>query len=178
MQLFLALLALFSTTFASLLPFSGFTPLEAHQSVNNKPIPGGSPILQCDVGEKQLLEIESVELSPNPPQKGHNLTILASGQLHKELVDGAYVDVEVRLGYIRLLYNTYDLCEQLEEHDVDDLKCPVKPGTYTLKKEVSIPAEVPPGRYVFVVRAYTYDDELISCITGEVLFPAGQVIML
>lgn len=175
MKLFLALLALFSTAFASLLPFNGFHSLEVHQLATNKPIPGGSPVLQCDVDDKQLLDISSVELSPNPPQRGHNLTIVASGQLHQELVDGAYVDVEVRLGYIRLLYNTYDLCEQLEEHDVDDLKCPIKPDTYNLKKEVSIPAEVPPGRYVFVMRAYTYDDKLISCLTGEVLFPAGQV---
>ncbi|GCE97220.1 phosphatidylglycerol/phosphatidylinositol transfer protein [Zygosaccharomyces mellis] len=175
MYLFLTLLTLFSTIFASFLPFEGFNSLEVQQLVNTKPIPGGSPIVQCDINERQLLDIESVELSPNPPRKGHNLTILASGQLHRELVEGAYVDVEVRLGYIRLLYETYDLCEQLDEHDVDDLKCPIKPGAYNLNKEVSIPAEVPPGRYIFVVRAYTYEDELVSCITGEVLFPAGQV---
>lgn len=175
MQLIITLLALLSTTLASLLPFNGFQPLQTHELASNKPIPGDSPIFKCDVDDKQLLDIKSVELSPNPPKKGQNLTITASGQLHQELVEGAYIDVEVRLGYIRLLYNTYDLCEQLDEHDVEDLKCPIKPGTYNLKKEVAIPAEVPPGKYVFVARAYTYDDELISCLTGEVLFPAGQI---
>lgn len=176
MRLLLALLALFSTTLASLIPFTVFSPLEEiKQLATNRPIPGGSHISQCDVNDKQLLDIKSIELSPNPPQKGHNLTISASGELHQELVEGAYVDVEVRLGYIRLLYNTYDLCEQLDEHDVDDLKCPIKPGSYNLKKEFFIPAEVPPGKYIFVARAYTNDDELISCVSGEALFPAGQV---
>ncbi|CDH12642.1 related to Phosphatidylglycerol/phosphatidylinositol transfer protein [Zygosaccharomyces bailii ISA1307] len=170
---FLTLLTVFSTAWGNLISFNNH-PLDPHELIN-KPIPGGSPVYKCDIVEKQLLEITSVELSPNPPQRGQNLTIVASGELFEELVEGAYVDVEVRLGYIRLLAQTFDLCETLDENDVEGLKCPVQPGVYNLEKEVSIPAEVPPGKYVFVARAYTVADDLISCVTGEVFFPAGQV---
>lgn len=169
----LTLLTLLSTTWASLISFTRH-PLDFH-GLANKPIPGGSPVYKCDVAEKQLLEINSIELAPNPPQRGQNLTIAASGEVFEELVEGAYIDVEVRLGYIRLLTQTFDLCETLDENDVEGLKCPVQPGIYNLAKEVAIPAEVPPGKYVFVARAYTVEDDLISCVTGEVFFPAGQV---
>lgn len=139
----------------------------------NKPIPGGSPVYTCDVTESQLLEISSVELDPNPPVRGKNLTITAAGKLLKEVEEGAYVDVEVRLGYIKLLTQTFDLCETLEDNDVGDLTCPLAAGLYSVQKEVEIPAEVPPGKYVVIARAYNVDDELITCLTGEIVFPSS-----
>lgn len=152
--------------FAGLVNFFPVFPLE------NKPIPGGSPICQCDASEKQMLEISNVDLFPNPPVRGQNLTISALGNLHDTVEEGAYVDVEVRLGYIKLLTQTYDLCETLEENDVDGLTCPLTAGLYSVVKEVEIPAEVPPGKYVVVARAYNVDDELITCLTGDITFPA------
>ncbi|QLL34384.1 hypothetical protein HG536_0G02450 [Torulaspora globosa] len=139
---------------------------------DNKPVPGGSPFYQCDVSEKQYLEISTVDLAPNPPVRGKNLTISAVGKLHETIQQGAYVDVEVRLGYIKLLTQTYDLCETLEENNVDGLTCPLTAGLYNVVKEVEIPAEVPPGKYVVLARAYNVDDELITCLTGEIVFPA------
>ncbi|KAG0681284.1 Phosphatidylglycerol/phosphatidylinositol transfer protein [Kluyveromyces marxianus] len=137
----------------------------------NRPIPGGSPLLQCDLEEPQSLDITSVSLDPNPPQRGENLTIVASGLLKTVVEEGAYVDVEVRLGYIKLLSQTYDLCEQLEENDVSGLKCPLPADEYDLLKSVEIPNEVPPGRYSFFARAYNADDTQITCLTGEIVFP-------
>lgn len=139
---------------------------------DNVPIPGDSPLLQCDISEAQLLDVSQVNLSPNPPTRGNNLTITAYGSLSSEIVEGAYVDVEVRLGYIKLLTQTYDLCEQLEENDIDGLKCPLQPGDYALEKIVEIPQEVPPGKYSVIARAYTLDDDEITCLTGDVIFPA------
>ena len=109
---------------------------------------------------------------PNPPQRGANLTITASGILKQEIEEGAYVDVEVRLGYIKLLTQTYDLCEQLEENDIGGLRCPLEAGVYDLEKIVEIPAEVPPGKYSVIARAYNLDDSEITCLTGDVIFPA------
>lgn len=139
---------------------------------DNKPVPGGSPLYQCDASEKQNLEISAVDLAPNPPVRGKNLTISAVGTLHETIEQGAYVNVEVRLGYIKLLTQTYDLCETLEENNVDNLTCPLKAGLYSVVKEVEIPAEVPPGKYVVLARAYNVDDELITCLTGEIVLPA------
>ncbi|KAH3682902.1 hypothetical protein WICPIJ_006135 [Wickerhamomyces pijperi] len=134
---------------------------------DQKPIPGGSPIAQCDVSYPQLLQITSVELNPNPPQRGQNLTINASGVLKTDIQEGAYVDVEVKYGYIKLISQTYDLCEEVGEVD---LQCPLKAGEYKLTKTVEIPQQVPPGKYTVVARAYTDDDDFIACITGTVVF--------
>ncbi|CCD22824.1 sterol transporter NDAI_0A06700 [Naumovozyma dairenensis CBS 421] len=139
---------------------------------SSRPIPGDSPLLQCDISERQILNIDQIDLSPNPPARDSKLEISASGQIFGTIEKGAYVDVEVRLGYIKLLTQTFDLCETLEENDVDELTCPIKAGSYVLSKSVDIPAEVPPGKYIVVARAYTVDDDLITCITGEVIFPA------
>ncbi|SCV13770.1 Phosphatidylglycerol/phosphatidylinositol transfer protein [Nakaseomyces glabratus] len=122
-----------------------------------KPIPGDSP-----------LKISGSK----PTKRGSKLVIKASGEIFETIEEGAYVDVEVRLGYIKLLTQTYDLCEILEDNDVDGLTCPIKKGKYdNLSKDVDIPQEVPPGKYLVTARAYTNDDDLITCITGEVYFP-------
>lgn len=164
----LNILTLLSTTaFAGVVNFFPAPPSQ------NKPIPGGSPLFQCDADEKQILELSIVELIPNPPVRGENLTIAAAGELFDVIEEGSYVDVEVRLGYIKLLTQTFDLCETLEDNDVDGLTCPLTAGQYSLVKEVAIPAEVPPGKYVIVARAYNADDSLITCLTGEVVFPAA-----
>lgn len=138
---------------------------------NTKPINGESPLYQCDILDKQLVEIKEVNLDPNPPVRGENLTISANGEVFETIEEGAYIDVEVRLGYIRLLSQTFDLCETLEDNDIEGLSCPIEPGEYNIKKIVEIPGEVPPGKYVVVERAYTEKDDLITCLTGEVVFP-------
>lgn len=137
-------------------------------SAFDKPIPGKSPLMLCDLEEPKLVEIYRVDLDPNPPVKGQNLTIFAEGIVKKTILEGAYVDVDVRYGYIRLLKQTFDLCEQTATVDID---CPIKEGKLVLETSVEIPAEVPPGKYVVVARAYTVDDEPITCLSATVEFP-------
>lgn len=167
----LAIIHLVSLLLASSLVSAGILAFPQPPS-QNKPIPGDSPLLKCDAGEAQLLDLHNVNLIPNPPQRGENLTIGASGHLLKTVVEGAYVDVEVRLGYIKLLSQTYDLCQELEDNDIGGLSCPLLPGEYNLEKIVQIPNEVPPGKYSVIARAYTVEDDEITCLTGDVIFPA------
>lgn len=136
--------------------------------VDERPIPGNSPIIQCDVSEPQLLDLQSVVIDPNPPQKGANLTFVASGFLSQDIEDGAYVEVDVRYGFIRLIHQTFDLCEEITNVD---LECPVKKGEQTIQKQVEIPEEVPPGKYLVNARAYTSDNVLITCLSALVEFP-------
>lgn len=146
-----------------------FVPYLAALLPITKPIPGDSPIQQCDISDQQSLKLYSVDISPNPPERGTNLTITASGFLHQDISEGAYVDVVVNYGYIKLISQTYDLCEQLPNVD---MTCPINKGVYTLTKEVEIPNEVPPGKYTVFARAYNEDDTLITCLTGSIEFPA------
>lgn len=135
---------------------------------DQRPIPGNSPIIQCDANTPQLLDLQKVVIDPNPPVKGENLTFVAEGVLKQAITDGAYVEVDVRYGFIRLIHQTYDLC--LEVHNVD-LECPIKKGAQVISKQVAIPEEVPPGKYIVLARAYTKEDVLITCLTATVEFP-------
>ncbi|CCE83905.1 Piso0_004502 [Millerozyma farinosa CBS 7064] len=135
---------------------------------DDKPVPGDSGIVQCQILEDQILSLESVEIAPNPPIRGENLTFVAKGTLSKDIVDGAYAEVDVRYGFIKLLHETYDVCEEITKVD---LECPIESGKQVITKTVEIPYEVPPGHYVVNVKAYTKDDELITCLTATVDFP-------
>lgn len=136
-----------------------------------EPIDGDSPLEKCDITAEQLLIVKSIDLAPNPPHRGENLTIAATGDLKKFVKSGSYVDVEVRLGLIRLLTQRFDLCETLDDNDVEGLECPLETGNYKLHKKVQIPDAVPPGKYTVLARAYNQDDELLTCLTGDVVFP-------
>lgn len=135
---------------------------------DERPIPGDSPIVQCDVTEPQILNLQSVILEPNPPVRGENLTIVAKGFLSKTIEEGAYVEVDVRYGFIKLIHQTFDICEEVGKVD---LECPIEKGQQIIMKQVEIPSEVPPGKYMVNARAYTKDDEFITCLSGSVEFP-------
>ncbi|ODQ79763.1 hypothetical protein BABINDRAFT_161463 [Babjeviella inositovora NRRL Y-12698] len=173
----LALTAVISTTTTALsLPLVGaFDTIKGQSLFNlpgndNKPIPGDSPMSVCDASEPQLLELKSLTISPNPPLRGENMTISAVAYLSKDIAEGAYVEVDVFYGYIKLLHQTYDLCEQIGEVDME---CPLKAGEYTIIKQVAIPDQVPPGKYVVNARAFTEEDDYITCLSATVVFPVA-----
>ncbi|KAF5094087.1 hypothetical protein D0Z03_002187 [Geotrichum reessii] len=132
-----------------------------------KPIPGDSPVNLCDLDEPKLVEIYRLDISPNPPEKGKNVTIYGEGIVKETIEEGAYVNVEVRYGYIKLLEQTFDLCEQAKSVGIE---CPINEGKMTLNSSAAIPIEVPPGKYSVAARAYTVDDEPITCLSATVLF--------
>ncbi len=139
--------------------------------IPSKPIPGDSPIEKCDLMSPQALDIHQVDLVPNPPMRDSELTIKASAFLASEVIEGSYIDVEVRLGYIKLLTQRFDLCDLLDQQDEEnEMRCPVKQGEQTLHTTVKIPREVPVGKYTFVARGYTQDDVLLTCLTGNFMF--------
>lgn len=142
-----------------------------HDSITGKPISGDSPVQLCDVNLPQLLSIDHINISPNPPLKGENLTIEASGILSSDVEDGAYINVVVTYGYIRLLSQTFDLCEQVEQVD---LKCPLKKGPLSISKQVELPSEIPPGQYTAIAKAYTAKDKLITCLETRVTFSVSM----
>ncbi|CAH2355417.1 phosphatidylglycerol/phosphatidylinositol transfer protein [[Candida] railenensis] len=136
--------------------------------LDDRPVPGDSPIVQCEVHSPQILNLQLVSIDPNPPARGANLTFIAEGYLNEDVAEGAYVDVDVRYGYIRLIHQTFDLCEEISKVD---LECPIKKGKQTITKEVEIPNEVPPGKYIINAKAFTKDDKFITCLTAVVDFP-------
>lgn len=145
--------------------------LSLAQPPSTKPVPGDSPIQVCDITDEQLLELQQITLTPNPPQAGANLSFEAIGTVSKTIEPGAYVEVDVRYGFIRLLHQTFDLCDEIGKIDVS---CPIRDGEQVIRKVIEIPQEVPPGRYIVNAKAYTKDDEYITCLYAVVDFPIAR----
>ncbi|KAK9471166.1 putative ML domain protein [Dipodascopsis tothii] len=139
----------------------------AIQRAATKPVPGSSPVELCDLDTPQVLSIDYIKINPNPPKKGESLYIEGSGILAADIEEGAFVEVEVRYGFIRLVKETIDLCEQLEQVDKS---CPLKKGPIDFSKDVELPDEIPPGKYNAIARAYTADYKEITCLTAIVEF--------
>ena len=75
--------------------------------------------------------------------RGHKLIIEAVGTLIKPIKEGAYVNLVVKYGLIRLVNLQEDLCDQVKNVDME---CPIKPGPVKIVKEVELPKEIPPVR--------------------------------
>lgn len=73
--------------------------------------------------------------------RGQTLLIEANGVVREDIVDGAYVNLEVKYGYIRLINTKADLCEQIKNVE---LECPIKKGLISIVKSVDLPKEIPP----------------------------------
>ena len=71
---------------------------------------------------------------------GKTLTIEAKGNFTEEIEEGAYINLSVKYGYVRLIHQKADLCEQMS--NVDE-KCPLG-GEKTITKDVDLPKEIPP----------------------------------
>lgn len=73
-------------------------------------------------------QLKSISVSPDPPVPGKNLTVTVEADVLKKIEvsslfrgqykdpaniqDGASADVTVKLGLIKLLQKTFDICEE------------------------------------------------------------------
>jgi len=131
-------------------------------------VPGKSPLQFCkETHESDILTIEQVDLSPNPPSAGATLTIEASGVFNEDIEDGAYVILQVKYGLIRLINMKVDLCDQVKEIEME---CPIKKGKTVIMKQVDLPKDIPPGKYTVLADVYTVDAQPITCLTATVVF--------
>lgn len=131
-------------------------------------VPGQSPLKFCEADRaKDLIIIHEVVLDPNPPEAGATLMIQATGTVKEDIEDGAYVKLQVKYGYIKLIDTTVDLCEEIKNVD---LECPIRKGQIEITKEVDLPKEIPPGKYTVQADVFTVDDDHVTCLTATVLF--------
>ena len=72
---------------------------------------------------------------------GKKLTIEATGNFTEQVEQGAYLELEVKYGLIRLIHQKADLCEQMK--NAVDEECPLI-GEKTITKDVDLPKQIPP----------------------------------
>jgi len=130
-------------------------------------VPGKNPLNFCADPKDYILTIDHVDLSPNPPVPGQKLTISGNGTFSKDIEPGATVFLQVKYGLITLIKQEADLCDNLPKIDIT---CPLEKGLFTIKKEVDIPKQVPPGKYTVLADVNTVDKEKITCMETTVVF--------
>ncbi|KAJ7597120.1 ML domain-containing protein [Mycena floridula] len=118
------------------------------------------------------VEITSIKVSPDPPKPGQNLTVTVSAEVLEPIEEGAYADVVVKLGLIKLLTKTFDICEEARNANAS-VQCPVGRGHYTIQETVALPKEIPPAKFTVDVQGYTNKDERLVCLKILVNFAKG-----
>ncbi|KAM5432415.1 Phosphatidylglycerol/phosphatidylinositol transfer protein [Microsporum ferrugineum] len=130
-------------------------------------VPGDNPLTYCADPTADILTIERVDLTPNPPIPGKPLKIKASGIFSKPVEKGATVQLQVTYGFLQLINENMDLCDQTGKVGLD---CPLEKGKTVLSKTVDIPSQVPPGKYIVRADVQTANKEPVTCLTATVSF--------
>ncbi|EJC98807.1 uncharacterized protein FOMMEDRAFT_143165 [Fomitiporia mediterranea MF3/22] len=108
------------------------------------------------------IQIKSIEVSPDPPKPGQDMTVKVTAYAQERIEEGAYADVLVKIGVIKLLEKRFDLCEEARNAQTD-VQCPVNEGDYVVEQTVALPKEVPRAKFLVQVRGYTKDDDNLVC---------------
>ncbi|KAJ2931203.1 hypothetical protein H1R20_g5932, partial [Candolleomyces eurysporus] len=123
-----------------------------------------------DCGEPDWpVQIESIEVSPDPPQPGKDLTVKVKASVIERIAEGAYADVEVKLGLVKILEKTFDVCEEARNANAT-VQCPVEVGPYLVEQTVALPKEIPRAKFKVNVNGYTEEDEEMLCLNLEIDF--------
>ncbi|KAI0274633.1 ML domain-containing protein [Gloeopeniophorella convolvens] len=115
------------------------------------------------------VQIDSIDVFPDPPKPGKNLTVTVKASAQSEIEEGAYVDVVVKLGLIKLLQKQFDLCEEARNAQAD-VQCPVDKGSYQIEQTVTLPKEIPQAKFKINAHGYTVDDVDLFCVDLNVDF--------
>ncbi|MFF2812337.1 ML domain-containing protein [Streptomyces sp. NPDC058000] len=115
------------------------------------------------------LQIRSVEVSPDPPETRNQTVITLKGTVQEVIEEGAYVDVVVKLGLIKLIQKRYDLHEELRQGGAFALvtpahTSPIPKGDIELRFTPPLPGPTPQAKFSVALRAYTAGDEDLACL--------------
>ncbi|CAK5269060.1 unnamed protein product [Mycena citricolor] len=125
--------------------------------------------------ESDPVSITSISVSPDPPKIGQDLTVSVAFEVTQLVEEGAFADVLVKVGRIKLLNQRFDLCEEGRKANAS-VSCPVEPGNYVITQTVELPKETPKLRYVINVQGWTKAEKALACVDLGVYFrPFFQV---
>ncbi|GHJ87112.1 hypothetical protein NliqN6_3514 [Naganishia liquefaciens] len=120
------------------------------------------------------VQIKEINVNPDPPAPGKNLTVNVKADVLKTIEEGAWAHVVVKLGLIKLLQKDFDICEEARNANAT-VQCPITPGSYDVSQTVELPKEIPRAKFSVNVLAYDKDDEDLACVNLFVDFlPGGR----
>ncbi|KAJ3417117.1 Phosphatidylglycerol/phosphatidylinositol transfer protein [Chytridiales sp. JEL 0842] len=114
--------------------------------------------------DSDILTLHSIDIIPDPPERGRDATINAIGTLKEDIADGAKLKVQVKLGMIKLYDAVLDLCQQIQSVGK---ACPLPKGDLVISHTFDIPPQAPPGRYNVHMTMFTSDERSIGCVDAH-----------
>ncbi|EJU04326.1 hypothetical protein DACRYDRAFT_20895 [Dacryopinax primogenitus] len=117
-----------------------------------------------DCGDESfLVNVQTLEVSPDPPEPGKPLTLHGTGKVNGLIEDGAYANVLVKAGYVIILKKRFDLCEEAVNNNFT-VQCPIDEGYHEITQTVELPREIPKFKYAIQIRGFTADEEDMTCL--------------
>lgn len=118
------------------------------------------------------LQIDTVTITPDPPRPGGEVKLTIKGTVQEAIEDGAYFDVTVKLGLIKLLQKQFDFFQELRDGSPtegwsaspDPAGGPIKPGDLELTVTMQLPREVPQAKFNLAARGYTAADDDLAAL--------------
>ncbi|KAI0821478.1 hypothetical protein BC629DRAFT_1461259 [Irpex lacteus] len=108
-------------------------------------------------------KIESIKISPDPPEAGKEAVITAKIETFVDIEEGAYAVVTTKTSPISVPEgNAYDLCD-LWRDSQENICRPIKAGSHTFIQTIAVPKNITPALYEFSMRAYTVEGTPMFC---------------
>ena len=108
-----------------------------------EPIKRAKPILTNCTSAKDEATINSVDIAPDPPQRGKNLSVVMNITF-KEVVSGGDIKLLAKYDGVIVLNESFVLCDIARESGVP---CNITVGNHILKLSKPLPSLIPPGKY-------------------------------
>ncbi|KAG0799703.1 hypothetical protein G6F22_002963 [Rhizopus arrhizus] len=100
------------------------------------------------------------------------------GDLLETVDEGAYAEVVVKIGLVKILQKTFDICEELRKHKNEvDIQCPIEKGPFKLIQSIKLPKEIPRGKFTVLASAYTVAEESLANVKITADFRKGHHIV-
>jgi hypothetical protein len=131
-----------------------------------------------------VLQIQDLTSIPDSVKPGSEWRADIRANANDEIADGAYLEITVKLGLIKLLHKQYDLFEKLRADaakdgwsltlETGDAGEPIRKGDVRLTLAVQLPREIPSARFAIAVRARTVDDDDLAALDFKVDLATSQ----
>jgi len=107
------------------------------------------------------VDINSIVVTPYPPQVGNNITVTAMGTSNEMIVSGS-VNVELSFDMVVLLNQSFDLCSLISSFNI---KCPIGKGPLAFKVDQNLPSDLPTGDYTAIVTGEDQANQELFCLS-------------
>ncbi|KAF2073615.1 hypothetical protein CYY_005072 [Polysphondylium violaceum] len=104
--------------------------------------------------------ITSIEITPNPPVKNQNVSIVLNGTL-SEVVSGGNIHFLLKYGFITLVNTNFPLCGN---DPFLPSPCPLQQGPISKSVTEFIPSQVPSGQYSANILIKDQNSNELACV--------------